>query len=104
MVASLLYKKGAIMKHPSLNYVRPDSRNRITLTKITKKLAPFYKVTVVRNKIILEPIRTVPESMHWLLEPGNEQILAELKASLKQKATINRGSFKKYLDDDDGDE
>lgn len=86
---------------PTSNYIKLDSRNRITLTKVTKNLAQFYKVTIKGNKIILEPLREIPPKAHWLFEPGNEHLLEELQSALKQKGTVNRGSFKKYLDDGD---
>lgn len=84
----------------NIRYIKLDARNRITLTKVTKNLARFYKVMIQDNKIILEPIREVPEETHWLFEPANKHLLEELKKGLKEKKTVNRSSFKKYLSDE----
>lgn len=88
------------MKHSHTHYIKLDSRNRLSLTKIAKNIAQFYKVTIQGNKIILEPIREMPEEAHWLFDQGNEHLLEELKKALKEKGSIDRGSFAKYLDDE----
>lgn len=53
----------------------------------------------MRNKknIIFEPIQEIPKGEEWLFDPKNKTIVERLKESLKQKATIDLGSFKKYL-------
>ncbi len=45
----------------SVHYIKLDARNRLSLTKVTKNLAQFYKVTLHCNKIILEPIKEMPK-------------------------------------------
>lgn len=85
------------MKKEEIVYLKVDSRNRISLTKLSKKLSHIYKARTQNDKIILEPLQEIPEKEAWLFLPENKEILADLKKSLKEKATINLGSFKKYL-------
>jgi hypothetical protein len=77
-------------------YLKLDSRNRVSLTKITKNLAALYRVHTQGDKIILEPIKEIPEEERWLFDPENKKILEHLKESLKQEASFDLGSFKKY--------
>lgn len=68
--------------------VKPDSRNRILLTKIADKLASAYKLYIENNRIILEPIEDKSsESVHWLDKPENEHLLEKLKIGLMQSTT-----------------
>lgn len=83
-------------------YVKLDSRNRISLTKVTKALplastATSFYAYVEGNRIILEPYTEIPADEAWLFAPENKQILEQVKEGLKQKGTIKRGSFSKYL-------
>lgn len=81
-------------------FVKLDSRNRVCLTKYLKNPSELFSIRVEANdKIILEPVKQVPENGHWLFEPENRELLEELKASLKETKTVDRGSFKKYLKD-----
>ena len=57
----------------------------------------MFKAYQDGDKIILEPIREIPETEKWLFDPKNKSIVTELKKALKQKANIDLGSFKKYL-------
>lgn len=86
------------MKKESV-YLKVDSRNRISLTKLSKDLSSIYKATVQANKIILEPVQEVPEDEAWLFLPENREILAHIKKSLTEEAKIDLGSFKKYFND-----
>jgi len=86
------------MKSPEeLIYVKPDSRNRVSLTKLVPHLSPIYRAYTENGRIILEPVIEVPSEEAWLFLPENKEKLAYLKKSLKQKADIDLGSFKKYL-------
>ncbi len=78
-------------------YLKVDSRNRISLTKLSKNLSPIYKARIHENKIILEPVQEIPENEAWLFLPENKEILARIKKSLAEDATIDLGSFKKHL-------
>lgn len=78
-------------------YLKVDSRNRIVLSKLSKDLSPLYKAHIQENKIILEPVQEIPEDEAWLFLPENKEILARIKKSLRKDATIDLGSFEKYL-------
>ena len=49
------------------------------------------------DKIIIESLVQVPADEAWLFEPQNKEILASVKKGLKQKGTIERGSFSNFL-------
>jgi hypothetical protein len=72
------------------NYVKVDSRNRITIPKaLTENLPSVFKIYAENGSIILEPIQEVPKEERWLLDPQNKEIVQELKKALKQK-TVDR--------------
>ena len=78
------------------NFVKVDSRNRITIPKkFTQKLAQLYKIHEKNGTIILKPILEIPQEEKWLFDPKNKAIVTELKEALRQKADIDLGSFKK---------
>jgi len=77
-------------------YVRVDSRNRVSLTKISRNLPSSFYAYEFEGKIILEPLAEVPMEEAWIFEPKNRAILEEVKEGLKQKGTVKRGSFAKY--------
>lgn len=83
------------MKKESV-YLKVDSRNRISLTKLSQNLSPIYKARIEKNRIILEPVQEIPENEAWLFLPENKEILARIKKSLTEEAKIDLGSFKKY--------
>lgn len=83
------------MKKESV-YLKVDSRNRISLTKLSDHLSAIYKARIENNTIILEPAQ-IPEDEAWLFLAENREILASLKKSLTQDAVIDLGSFKKHL-------
>ena len=78
-------------------YLKLDSRNRVSLTKLSKDLSGLYKAYSQNGKIILDPVKEIPENEAWLFEPRNKEILKRLKQALEKPATIDLGSFKKYL-------
>lgn len=77
-------------------YVKVDSRNRITLTRVSKNLSVLYKIYTKGDTIVLEPVVEVPAGEAWLFKPENKHLLDRLKKGLKQGGTIDLGSFKKY--------
>ena len=80
--------------------IKSDSRNRVCLTKLGKEIPKYYKAYSEGDKIILEPLKEeINEDNAWIFKPENKAILKELKKALKQKGTIDRGSFIKYLKD-----
>lgn len=78
-------------------YVKLDSRNRVSLTKVSKNLFDLYRVSIHGDKIILEPVVEIPEEERWLFEPKNKHILSEVKKSLAQEANIPWEKIKKNL-------
>jgi hypothetical protein len=71
------------------NYVKVDSRNRVTLPKsVTKELANLYKVYEKGGNIILEPVMDVPQEERWIFDPKNKEIVQKIKRALQQKADI----------------
>lgn len=83
-------------------YIKLDSRNRISLTKVSKGLPLASSTTsfcayVEGNRIILEPYIEIPADEAWLFEPENKDILEQVREGLKQSGTVKRGSFSKYL-------
>ncbi len=81
------------------HYVKVDSRNRVSLTKILKNLPDLFRAYTQGDKIILEPIRDIPEAEQWLFDPKNKDLLQEVKKGLQQEADIDLGSFAEYLED-----
>jgi hypothetical protein len=83
------YVKRVIMKIEK-NYVKIDSRNRITIPKgMVKDLAHIYKIYEKSGNIILEPVMQVPIEERWLFDPQNKELVEELKKALKQKADVS---------------
>lgn len=77
-------------------YVKIDSRNRVTLTRISKRLSAVYKMYKRGNTIILEPVVEIPANEAWLFAQENKGLLARIKKGLKEGGTIDLGSFKKH--------
>lgn len=64
-------------------------------TKTDKKSS---KMTDKKEKKYYNGIE-IPEEEAWLFKPENKDLLESLQEGLRQKATIDRGSFLKYLKD-----
>lgn len=60
-----------------------------------KKIRVTYTDSSMREKDI-----EVPAEEAWLYKPENKEILEHIREGLKQKATINRGSFAHYLNEE----
>ena len=76
-----------------------DSRNRICLTKLIKKLPARFLAYEKDGKIILEPLVEIPADEAWLFEPKNKKILEQVKKGLSlvgTKKLVSRGSFAKH--------
>jgi hypothetical protein len=82
--------------------VRPDSKGRITLGKLTKEFSGYTLKESADGTILLEPLVELPVRETWLFK--NKQALASVEKGLKQSAegkTKSLGSFAKYLKEDD---
>jgi hypothetical protein len=72
------------------NYVKIDSRNRITIPKgMISGVAHIYKIYEKDGNIILEPVMEVPQEEQWLFDPQNKELIQELKKALKQKVNLS---------------
>lgn len=88
-ICGILNIKEKLMKIEK-NYVKIDSRNRITIPKgLSKGLADLYKIYEERGNIVLEPVIEVPKEEKWLFDPQNKELVEGLKKALKQKADIS---------------
>ncbi len=77
-------------------HVKLDSRNRVTLMRVSKKLSAIYKLYMREDTIVLEPVVEIPADETWLFAPENKGLLARIKKGLKEGGTIDLGSFKKH--------
>ncbi|OGI04716.1 MAG: hypothetical protein A2Y25_08065 [Candidatus Melainabacteria bacterium GWF2_37_15] len=83
--------------------VRPDTKGRITLGKLAENVSSF-EIIVENGKIILEPLIEIPARELWLYK--NPEALASLEKGVseaKAGKVKSRGSFAKYLNEDDPD-
>jgi hypothetical protein len=53
--------------------------------------------TVFGQKTLFEAAQ-IPEHELWLYEPKNREFVEEIREALQEKATIDLGSFKKFID------
>jgi hypothetical protein len=84
---------------PKVLKVRPDSKGRIPLGRLTQGISS-YTVIKDHGRIILEPNIEIPAKEIWLFE--NKSALNQVKAGLQDSAAgrvKSRGSFKKFIDD-----
>jgi len=77
-----------------------DSKGRVVLSK----LLPKIRISSVRayqqdNKIILEPMVEIPANEVWLYKDSTSY--KKVKEGLQQKGTISRGSFVKYVKEEE---
>lgn len=80
--------------------VKLDTKNRVTLTKVTKKLSNLYRAYSKGDTIILEPIREISKEEEWLFDPKNKHILERVKKSIQSGGKHDLGSFAKYVEED----
>lgn len=90
------------MKNKELRTVRPDAKGRITLGHLADGVSSFIITQDKYNRIILEPRVEIPAKEKWLFD--NKDALNKVKRGLEDSAAgrvKNRGSFAKYIEDDD---
>jgi len=79
--------------------IRPDTKGRINLGKLAAGISGF-KITIESQRIILEPLAEIPAHEKWLFE--NKIALQQVKQGIAETAQgklINRGDFKRYLNE-----
>lgn len=84
-----------------LKKVRPDAKGRIFLGALTEGVSS-YTITTDHGRIILEPNVEIPAKEKWLWE--NKTALQQVKKGLQDSAasrTKSRGSFAKFVDDEE---
>ncbi len=84
--------------------VRPDSKGRITLSKLTEGISSFNVSKDEDGRILLEPMVEIPAREKWLFE--NPEALASIRRGLadaKAGRVKSLGSFAKYATEDDED-
>lgn len=87
----------------TLKKVRPDAKGRIFLGTLAEGVSSFT-ITRDHGRIILEPNVEIPAQEKWLWE--NKTALKQVTQGLKDSAasrTKSRGSFTKFMDDEEND-
>lgn len=82
--------------------VRPDSKGRVTLSKLTDGISSFNVSKDEDGRILLEPMVEIPAREKWLFE--NPEALASVRrgiADAKAGRVVSRPSFAKYAKKDD---
>jgi hypothetical protein len=88
------------MTSKSLKSVRPDSKGRIPLGRLTQGVSSFT-VTIEKDRIVLEPNVEIPAREKWLYD--NKSALTKVKKGLQDSTAgrvKSRGSFTKFVDND----
>lgn len=85
-----------------LKKVRPDAKGRIFLGALADGVSSYTITKDQHDRIILEPNVEIPAKEKWLWE--NKTALQQVKKGLQDSAasrTKSRGSFSKFVDDDE---
>ena len=69
--------------------VSVDSRNRVCLTKVSKKITTQFSAYEENGKIILEPLFELPFEEAWLFYPENKKYLEQLKKNIRKDMRDN---------------
>ncbi len=91
-------------KFTPVTQVRPDSKGRVTLSKLTEGISSFNVSKDEHGRLLLEPMVEIPAREKWLYD--NPAALASVQRGLadaKAGRTKSLGSFAKYAKEDDGD-
>jgi hypothetical protein len=84
--------------------LRPDSKGRITLGGLAKNISGFKVIEESNGRIVLEPQVEIPAEEAWLYK--NPEALASVLRGIEDSKAGRvkyRGSFAKYLDEDEED-
>ncbi len=73
---------------------------RITFTISSEQFGLVHERAVACGKTVeqlfQETLDFLLEEL-WLYDPANKELVAEIKQALREPATIDQGSFKKYV-------
>ncbi len=89
-------------KFTPVTNVKPDSKGRVTLSKLASGVSSFDVFQDEDGRLLLEPKVEIPAREKWLFE--NPEALASVRRGIedaKAGRTRSLGSFAKYLDEDD---
>ena len=78
-------------------FAQPDAKKRLSLGEAIQGAKAFNVYSNSLGQLILDPVRTIPESEMWLYE--NAEALASVKQGLRESAegkSVDRGSFAKH--------
>lgn len=88
--------------HTTPKLLRPDSKCRISLSKMSEGISSFQAIyDEETHKILLEPYAEIPLQEMWLFE--NEEALQSVRKGLAQSSKaqlVTKGSFAKFLNDE----
>ncbi len=98
----LLNMEAKKTKFIPVTQVRPDSKGRVTLSKLADGISSFNVSKDSEGRLLLEPMVEIPAREKWLFE--NQEALASLRRGLadaKVGRVTSLGSFAKYAKEDD---
>ena len=101
MMALMEAKKS---KFTPVTQVRPDSKGRVTLSKLADGISSFNVSKDEDGRLLLEPMVEIPAREKWLYE--NPEALASVRRGLadaKAGRVVSRPSYAKYAKEDDED-
>jgi len=86
------------MRHPKT--LRPDSKGRITLGKLSEGVSGFKMTVDKQERIILEPLVEIPAREKWLF--NNPTALRQVRRGIEDAAQgkLVKKDFSRYIDDD----
>ena len=89
-------------KFTPVTQVRPDSKGRVTLSKLAEGVSSFYVSKDEEGRLLLEPMIEIPAREKWLFD--KKDALASVRRGLadaKAGRVKSLGSFSKYIKEDD---
>lgn len=81
--------------------VRPDTKGRITLGRLSNGVSGYVITETKDHKLILTPYIEIPAREKWLFE--NKEALKKVQKGLQDAAegkVTTKGSFAKFADDE----
>lgn len=83
-----------------ITQVRPDSKGRVTLSKLAKEVSSFNVLADDEGRLLLEPMVEIPAREKWLWD--NPKSLESLKRGIKDAGEnrVEVMSFSSYLESD----
>lgn len=85
-----------------ITQVRPDSKGRVTLSKLADGVSSFKVSRDSEGRLLLEPLVEIPAREKWIYD--NPEVLASVHNGLADAQAgrlKSRGSFSKFADEDD---